>query len=260
MPLFKYCKKEHNIKTSSGIFLGTLDLYKEIENHEIADTGEGQFFFNIKFERNTKIDLDIANLIFHGVARFGEGKRVFLPGYVNAKVKNIKINKITDEYVEIECAESEIHRTIQNSFIFCMSDQDEPKKVFDGYDDFWSIPDHKISQFASKISRLLIENLEINDIKLQPNSKIIKLRDINIRFEHGRVRYESRNLVFNDQIEYNRNRIIDTLTNIPFIKPEKFKNENEYRFVFYVSDHEKYIEPKLKSILLPNNIFSNIVA
>jgi hypothetical protein len=262
MRLYKFCKPEHNAIRSHQLLVGSLQYYRSIENEEIADKGEGSYKFNIQFSDQIKIDIEIANLLFDGAIGYGNNHNFRIPGSFSAHVKHLEIGSVSDDFVIINKAEVQIDRVFPNIFIFCMSIQPEnSKNPFQGYSDEWSIPIQNANEFARIISMLIQENIRFSDIghQITENNPISSLNRIQVAWQHKPVIYRDRDIIYNKDNLYNKDSLIETVINIPFVKPKKFSSENEYRFAFQIQDGTHVFPPISERIFLPLNHLNRIL-
>jgi len=257
MQLVKFCKPEHNIHRGAKLKIGTLHGYRAIENPELRDEAEGKYEFTIDFPEEIELDRRWTNLLLQSAMAFGNTDDVpRFPGTFSAYVEKLHFVRQTATSVVLKDTTVKINRGVNDCLVFCMSLlKNVEAKLFEQYEDHWAFPEDKANTFAMRLANLIMNQAKLADFddsisaSHSPNS--IKNLILNVR--HRKVIYRERHLVITEQNRPSYEELIETLLNIPFIKPpEPFSKEEEYRFVFELQDEQRIFPPKNPILLTLN--------
>ena len=252
MKLVKACRAEHNVRNGSRIQLGTLSYYRQISKEELRDEGEGTHEITLDIHENCKIPTPIFNAIGGGALVIGhpDSQEIF-PYLAQAKLDRVRIASTSTTHVEIESAKALIERRHPDGWIFCMSMLEQTdEKIFDGYDDKWSIPYVNAQKFADAIADAFAKQLHLKEnyttwlppvfaSDLQGNGKL----DAFIEVQHMPVLYGDRTFEIRNDDPAILKRALDQVTNMAFTKPPSFSQEREYRFLLTVHARADHMPP-----------------
>lgn len=251
MFLVKSCKEKHNIFNSKNLRIGTLLEYRETESEQIADKEEG--FFNINLEiKNKFVDIDLFNAINTSHNSFYKINGTdFQLHYFHENTAKIDFNGVYN-WVNF------------NRFIFCLSkleQHEDSTSIFPDYDDYWFINYFTREKLIRSIESALLQEVIIN---IQNGNQIFdkKVNDFNnltIKSHFQEIIYSSRTLCINNQnIDSMKSNILGLFNDIKFIKPEKYKPENEFRIVFDFYEDDIFLSPIVKNLIIPDS-FSHLI-
>lgn len=263
MMIVKYCKPEHNAHSGSRLLVGNLEKYKNIENDELVDSGEGTFKFSIEFLEGAELSTDWANLLFQGQFSFGDTPtNIRFPGRIAVHVEDIRIAYVSADRVVFEHAKAEIEYSAPNALIFCTSiSEGDPRTTcpFEGYSDYWRIGADQISldQFAGRLGSAILQQMCLDSIDSDiSNFRISDLKNLNLNVRHDRVKYVDRNLVIEKDTPQDAGKLIETYLDVPFCKPKSYSPEREYRFVFTLHNGNRIFPVKNKDLFLDLNLLT----
>ena len=262
MQLFKFCKPEHNINKGAKLQIGTLYGYRKIENLELRDEHEGVYHFTIDFPQEITLDRQWSNLLFQGAINFGgRDETPRLPGDMNAEITKLHVVAQTGNHVIVKDTSVKITRNINNCLIFCMSLLDAPEaKPFEGYNDHWSVALQNTNDFSQRLGSLIFQqaNLSLFEGLGLSDHTPASLRRLGIHVRHKKVTYRDRHIVITKDNIPKYEEILETLSDIAFVKPERFNKESEYRFIFELNDGRRSFSPKTENLLLTLNPFFDL--
>ncbi|MCF6764017.1 hypothetical protein [Pseudomonas fragi] len=254
MLLGKSCKKEHNIKNGT-LKLGTLHEYRTTETEEIADKNEGMLTFNLIFDGIVEIDAIWLNTITNGaIALDSNEPSIQLPGKLHAHIKKMHVLYQDNNIMTIRDSEVIIQREALNSFIFCMSSIRKMRdcaEIFKGYDDYWYLMNSRAQRFGVTLGGMLLDKIKNdhrNEINILPNGTDID--NLKIHMEHSHIKYTPREIHITNSSTYKAIDFIKHMKSMAFIKPAKFKPEQEYRFNYTITSNGTIIQPTVKSLYL----------
>ena len=257
MQLVKFCKPEHNIHRGAKLKIGTLHGYRSIENPEIRDEAEGKYEFTIDFPEEIELDRKWINLLFQGSIAFGNTEDIpRFPGTYSTHVEKLNLVNQKANSVVLKNTTVKIERGVNDCLVFCMSLLPKvEEKLFEQYEDNWSFPHQKAHTFAMRLGNLIFTQAKLAsfDASISSSHSPSSIRNLGINITHREVIYQKRHLVITKHDMPTYEKMIETLSNIPFIKPpDPFAKEKEYRFVFDLQDELKIFPPK-ESLLLTLN-------
>ena len=220
-PLFKLCPLQYDItKGCNTLRIGTLWGFREEENELLRDAGEGEFEFKIRFPRLTPVSNE-----WMSEFEFDAG------GTAHIEKMTIKNGNISVEGVTLK-------GSANNCWIFCVSLSDSTAgNISEAHDSKWMIPENKILEFGNFLGALLWSKVSIND--LPPDLvKKYTFQELNeglgMHVEMRAVDYTDREVLIEDESHYPVEKVRELKSSIPFIKPRKFREEQEFRFAFWL--------------------------
>lgn len=251
MFLVKSCKEKHNIFNSKNLRIGTLLEYRETESEQIADKEEGFFTINLEIQ-NKFVDIDLFNEI-------NSSKNSFY----NVKGNDLKIYYSHEDKVKIDF--KAVYNWVNfNRFIFCLSkveQHEDSTSIFPDYDDYWFINYFTREKLIKSIESALLQEVIIN---IQNGIQIFQeqvtdLNNLTIKSHFQEIIYSTRTLCINNEnIDSMKSNILGLFDDIKFIKPEKYKPENEFRIVFDFYEDDIFLSPIVKNIIIPDS-FSHLI-
>lgn len=262
MQLFKFCKPEHNISRCSTLQLGTLFGYRHIENAELRDEHEGRYEMTVEFPGEISLEPRWCNLLFQGAMGFGRTPEVpRFPGELSMNVERFNVVRNDGENLVVRDTSVKITRSVPNSLIFCMSLlPTAERKPFEQYTDHWSIPLASADEFAKRIARLVFEQGKLAIFEgasefLTPAAA----QAVTLSGRHKPVIYRDRVLRVTNESRPSYEDLLQTMIDIPFVKPTRFAKENEYRFVFDLNDGGRIFPPHKQNLLLSLNALAPVL-
>lgn len=239
-PVFaKFCAEKYNIKSGCNtVRLGTLYGYRTIENELLRDNGEGTFSYALEFPDYLEASPEwLDSFEFGGGGGLHIGAMKVDNGRV--KVKNLNLSGST-----------------HNCWIYCISKSIESAgSITDAHADKWTIEADKVSGFANYIGSVLWSELTFQDLPPDLTEKY-SLQEIQQRLslnvEIREVEYVDRFVLIKDPKEFTISDMEMLRDKVAFIKPVKFKDEQEVRIAFWLMFDGKKISivDKPKSISL----------
>ena len=216
--LVKFCKPEHNIlDRCHTIRLGTFEYYRDMDpSFAIADATEGSELVDIdSLDTSTASRESLAALAGSGA----------LAAQSFCKIENIRLNVI-----------------FPNCYIWCCSRLPDPITAEQGpkfdaaYTSFYKISDER--RFGEHLGSLLMTNITRTSfaepaLDILDRLSIAEMGELQlVRFQHD-VLYVEQKLSTIDEGNLNAYaREIPPLLRPLFVKPNKYANDREYRFVF----------------------------
>ncbi|HAS1199271.1 TPA: hypothetical protein I3816_004014 [Enterobacter cloacae] len=249
----KSCERKFNVKYCKTLFVGTLNYYRSTEDESIKDEHEGKFsqYINI-----TDIDLpcDYMNLLVN-VANSSN--------YVNSGSMVSRPSKYGPEYVNLSIGGFTNIIEIKNKFIFCLSLKNDPSlkiEHFDKHDDYWYFSVESLSDFCKDVATNLIKKIKEESVHRKIFEEDYSTKKLKIECIGFQVLYRDRVInLTNKDFQENPLLAIRLMQSIVFIKPEKYKPEQEFRICFEVYDGDKILTPSVKGLVIPVTSISDIV-
>lgn len=213
--LVKFCKKKHNILDKCRtIRFGTFEYYRKLDpSFAIADETEGKDSLEIN-------SVNTSNASPEAIAALAPINPVS-----NIKISNIRLNV-----------------TFPNCYIWCCTRLREPVTADHGsrfdpeYDSFYKIPN--ATRFAEYLLSLLMTNITRTAFKDCAREKVDQLSiaemgKISLTVFHNEVMYvdEKISTIEDGQLNPYIRQIPQSLRTV-FVKPSKYFDDREYRFVF----------------------------
>lgn len=255
MLLTKSCHSKDHIKKRKTIKLATLDHYRKTEIQQIADKDEGRITFDIFIDTITEVHTKWFNTIMSGSMTFSddpEYEAVRFPGSTKITCKNLSIVSTGIPVTVISKADIHIEREAPDSLIFCMSQARETsdcRNIFPDYDSEWHIRETSKHDFAMEIFKSLIETLRTPARGgLIPTD--IPLEELGLICNHAPVIYAPRSIHITQHSSLKLETILEHMETMAYLKPEKFKIEQEYRFVFFITHKNEYLALRKDSVIL----------
>lgn len=259
--LIKFCREPHLPRQSNSLLIGNLEKFRDLENKEIEDAGEGTFDFSIEFSKGATIPTAWANLIFQGSFAFGDtSNSIRLPGSISAFAEYLDIEKVSGGEVTFREARATINYSSLNSFLFCCSigHTSDPmeENPFEGYDSCWQVADSDSSlhDFSQRVASLIHQQVTLENLEGRLDGlQLAKLGQFSVQLRHGPVNYMPRELCITQETEKDFDKLVGTYLNTPFCKPLSYSSEREYRFLFSITVGDRAISVKNKDLLLELN-------
>lgn len=262
MPLFKFCKSEHNIHRGAQVHVGTLFKYRHIENPELRDEAEGKYTFRITFPRPIELDRRWATLLLQGAIAFGDADNIpRFPGSYKTHVEKLHIVEHRGDSVVVEDTRIQIERDVPNCLMLCMSVFPSAEtNPFRQYTDNWSIPDHLANEFGRRLGSLIFQQAKLAsfDESLIRAHSAATVATLSLNVRHQRVVYRDREMIITPESRPSFEELVKVLSDIAFVKPTKHSPEQEYRFVFELTDGRRIFPPKVDHVLLNPNVLTSL--
>lgn len=216
--LTKYCSKDHNIRAGcNSLRIGTLYGFREEENALLRDEGEGSFSYRISFPDYTPVPDSWVNEFSTIVGT------AFEPDM-----------KITDGQAHIKSLT--IDGGEPNAWIYCtsMGISNVSGSLSTAHTDSWNFPMESAKNFLELLIFSLSKTSTLEDIPEHERNVISFgqfLNEFKLEGKMGPVEYVDRNLSISSVQEFPISEIKKLKERIPFMKPKRFKDENEFRMV-----------------------------
>jgi hypothetical protein len=257
MQLIKFCHPDHNINRGAKLQIGTLYGYRNIEKTELRDEAEGQYEFTIEFPEEIELDRRWTNLLFQSLFAFGKSDDTpRFPGSFSADIVKINIVRQIGDTVVVKDTTVRVNRSVNNSLIFCMSlFETAESNPFQNYKDHWAFGEESANEFARRLGNLIFQQAKLSTFETSVLETLspATVNALSIRVQHKKIRYGDRRLRITNQSKPSYEELLEILSDISFIKPGRFKKENEYRFVFDLHDGQRLFPPKQQNLLLTLN-------
>jgi len=262
MPLFKFCKPEHNLHRGAKLQVGTLYKYRQIEDPGLRDEHEGKYRFHVTFPRPIELDRRWTNLLLQGAVAFGDASDVpRFPGSFQTYIEKLHVIETKPNSVVVEGTRIQVERDVPNCLMLCMSAfPDAGCNPFPQYSDSWSFPEHLANEFSRRLGSLIYQQAKLSSfadsiLKLHSPATVTAL-SLNVRQQ--RVIYRDREITITPESRPSFEELIKIFSDIAFVKPTKYSSEQEHRFVFELSDGRHMFEPKVDHLLLNPNVLTSI--
>lgn len=230
--LVKFCRPEHNLSDGCRtIRIGTLDFYRELDpKFMIADPTEGLESTVVRSLSMETATRDAADAI----------KRVVRLPYV--EVHNIAFRN-----------------TFPNSYVWCCSRLPDGAFPITGsrfdsmYESSYEVTDDR--HFADHLAALILKHVRRRNFSETVQSKIddlpvFGLRDINLFWKYREVLYvDQKTSVVEEGRLHPHVADIEAAFRPVFVKPNKFIDDREYRFLFWFEHPQLGILPVAKQPL-----------
>lgn len=243
MRVVKFSSKQHNFTRSRSLRLHTLNWYRETENAEIKDAGEGTFRIRLQFLERVRLSRASASALLQGASFFGSDPRYLVPGNVTALLDTLQF-KVERDHVVFERAGCDLFYQPPNGFVFCaaMSEAENAMQEngFEGYDDFWIVGrnEGELTVFCDGVARRL--EAQFHPDLAHPIQNVVprdRMRNIRVEWRRAKIAYGERVWRVTGQVPDDPSYFCQAYLKVPFIKPERYRHENEYSFAFtYVSE------------------------
>lgn len=220
--LFKFCPAKYNIMNGcNSLRIGTLWGFRKEENDLLRDEGEGEFEFKIAFPELTPV-----SQAWISEFEIGAGGSA-----------HIEEMQISGEKVEIKGAT--LKGSTHNCWIFCVSLSERAVgNVSEAHDSKWMIPEGQIQEFGKFIGSLLWNNISVEDLPsyLVQNHSVQELHaGLALNVQAQSVEYIDRRIEIRSERDFPLEEIRERKNNIAFMKPKRFRAEQEFRFAFWIS-------------------------
>jgi len=216
--LYKFCSKKHNVGTGcNSLRVGTLWGFREEENALLKDEGEGAFLFHVDFGQHVEVQpLWLEQFKLEGGA---------------ANVKGLRTENGKTLISGFDFSGSAI-----NAWIYCVSEGKEAiGNVSLAHESKWSIVGKHVQDFGHYLGSLIWDSLTLSDLprNLVASCSIQDIQKyLSLNVGSGHVIYMDRNQVIGDPAQLGIEDIRQIIQRIPFLKPKRFFEEREFRFVF----------------------------
>jgi len=219
--LTKFCPPEFNIKKGCNtIRLGTLYNYRKEENEKLRDEGEGIFEYSVKFPELTEVSLD-------WISAFE------IEGDSSASISHLKLN---DGKISIH--EVSLSGSTHNCWVYCISKKAKNAgNITETHDDSWTIQADKLQSFANYVGSALFESIKLEDIPehLKSQYSLMEIQQkLSLNIEIRDINYTNRSIEIKKEQDFPVSEILKTRDSVAFIKPNKFKHEEEVRIAFWL--------------------------
>lgn len=262
MPLFKFCNPEHNIHRGAQVQVGTLFLYRGIENPDLRDEHEGKYSLHVMFPEPIELDRRWTNLLMQGMFAFGDTSDVpRFPGRYRASVEKFHIVEVKGNSVVVRDTRILIEREVLNCLMFCMSAfETAENNPFPEYTDNWSIPEQLATEFGRRLGSLIFQQVKLSsfDESLAKMHTAATITALSLNVRHQRVIYRDREIVITPVSRPSFDELVNVLSDIAFVKPKKYSAEQEYRFVFELGDGRNLYQPKIDRLLVNPNLLTSL--
>lgn len=253
MLLAKSCEKQFNIKNGT-LMLGTLNEYRETEDEQIGDKGEGKIQFNLQFDGDVTISKQWFNTLQPGGWQIGDVKPIYFPGYTTAHFHHVEIVDRDEHTVTLRNSSATIWREAPNCFVFCMSEIKKTHEcigIFPKYDDYWYVNSLNAKSFGVMIGRTLFDKIKSGrDSANHVIPANVDISNLKIHMRHELVKYTDRDLHVTNETAFTLDALTDHLRDMAFLKPVRFKKEREYRFHYTILSNNKIIQPLFKQLVI----------
>ncbi|MHA0960718.1 hypothetical protein [Enterobacter cancerogenus] len=249
MYLVKSCKQKDNILERRTIRIGSLEEYRNTEEAQIADDGEGSILLTFDL-KNIHMPFELLKIL----QMYNDGESTY-------NIISSRHNGMSAFYSEcafLEEFKAQTSLIKHNRFAFCISKLLNPnlaKGIFPDYDDYWHLRYEKIQTFAKLLG------MEINnEIKrrLDEGEKVftsnINSDELSIAWHVEEIDYTERHTIVDNRYFYcNYDKLINALANSHLIKPKDFSHENEVRFVYDAYYKGTLLKPLINSLIVDAN-------
>ncbi|MBP2841164.1 hypothetical protein [Pseudomonas sp. PNP] len=254
MLLAKSCKKEHNIK-NGNIRLGTLYEYRSIENDELVDKREGMLDFFLRFRGQVEVPTQWFCTISE--MAIGDFRPIKLPGRQSSNFIKLTLVSQNDTTVILRDSLAIFSHESPNCFIFCVSRVRKTRDcvgIFNGYDDYWFLNETRAYSFSLNLATTLLEYIrQQHTEKNYIVPKDTDMTSLEVLVENRPVEYLGRDVELYGNVALPLEKFAEKIRNMSFLKPEKHRNEMEYRFSFTLISKGRIVEPIVKSVFLDSS-------
>lgn len=245
MFLVKSCHNKDNVLNSKTIKIGTLLEYREIESQQIVDKEEG--FYNLSIDIEGKaLSIDTFNLLSSA-----DHALIKLNGSFHIRGIEPLFNYTVVDYKAVSNIES------LNRFIFCISKlakYEDSTSLFKDYDSYWFLDFSDKEYFIKSLEKSLFKEVKALIEKGEKvfNKKEINIKKLKIKSYFQEIIYTDREYkINNDNLKIIKNDLSEIFKNIKFIKPSRFKKEQELRIIFDFYENNELLAPIKKFIIIP---------
>ncbi len=172
--------------------------------------------------------------------------------------------RVEEEAVVVRDSKVVIEREAINSFIFCMSiGEREMASPFDGYDDKWVVSENSVEAFAKTLGQCLLRQTRFSEYASDPLSAVFldNVDKVQVSMRLGQVKYIGRDLRVTNETAQDFDRIMSSILDVPFCKPEGqgYEAENEFRIIFDISCAGVILEPQVEFKVLNLNVLNGLM-
>lgn len=224
--LRKYCERKFNINVSRFLRIGNLYSFREIEDEHLKDHEEGVFKFS--FESIPQGYFHVPRTVWNEIQRSGYTRTITgIPGPDGVGSPH-HLSLANGSSIELQ---------VPNSWIFCVSFETSSVAGAIGrrYEDYWQFDTRMtgwLSEFLANQINLNLKPKHIDPIVFDKLNFWEVRTSFQIRRLVGEVQYQDRTIPIADINSLGSQAIEQASKMANFIKPEKFSEERELRFVF----------------------------
>ncbi|RON66636.1 hypothetical protein BK669_00565 [Pseudomonas fluorescens] len=262
MFLLKKCFSEHNIKTGSKLKLGTLYEYRETERTDLVDHQEGTFTFEVKINGTVTLDRKWHNTLFRGLC-VGDDNGVQIPSNTHIHATNYDYIGHSENTVTLRDTLATIEKNEENSFIFCMSlikEKNEHVNFFQNYNDQWFVAYENFETAGHLIGQSLLLEILLQYKKGTPViPKEFCNNDLRVRVLANKVTYQPRTIsISNNDNMTELQQLLNSLQEVAFTKPSRFKLEQEFRYQFLLLSNGQIVTPTVRELLVDATLIKDL--
>lgn len=253
MYFVKSCEKRFNVKNCKTLFIGTLNYYRNTEDETIKDEHEGKFsqYINIV---DMNMPIDYFNSLINTTGSINS---------TNTGVLHTQPSTAGADYILVTCQGFTNFIELRNKFVYCLSiKSDHTKKVqhFEYHDDYWYFSGENFNEFCEDVTY----NLGMQIIETSLTQKIFEedytTNNLKINVRGFEVVYRDRVINITNEVLLKEPKLaLELMKSIVFLKPEKYKPEQEYRLCFEVYDGDKMLTPIVDGLVIPVTSLQNFV-
>lgn len=253
MYFVKSCEKRFNVKNCKTLFIGTLNYYRKTEDETIKDEYEGNFYQCINI-----IDVDMPVDYFNALVNVTNSINS-----INTGMLHTRPSARGRDYILVTCQGFTNIIELKNKFVYCLSlKADHAQKIlhFENHDDYWYFSGEYFNEFCEDVAF----NLGMQIKKISLTEKLFEedymTNNLSIRVQGFEVMYRDRVInITNEVLQKYPTLAIELMKSIVFLKPEKYKSEQEYRLCFEVYDGEKLLTPIVEGLVIPVSSIQSFV-
>ncbi|HHT3262558.1 TPA: hypothetical protein ACTYUA_000905 [Enterobacter hormaechei] len=251
----KNCEKRFNTKQCGTVNIGTLELYRETGEEQIADVEEGFFSLSVDFN-----DIDVQKKLAHYLTNRHLGVASLNIEAIGGKSKSL----ISEEMDHFSVYKVHFKWVYHNRFVFsisCFNDPTEASGLFPKYDDLWFIRKENMNKALEIIRDETINHVcDLLRKGKNPFKSHVTIDPIETNCTLKGIDYRQRKIIYNNA-EYERDPdfIHSIHERIPFIKPSTYSNEKEYRFIIDFFQNGVFLEPKEKFLIISTPSLTGLI-
>jgi hypothetical protein len=117
---------------------------------------------------------------------------------------------------------------------------------FAQYTDSWAIPDDRTAEFAQRLAGLIFEQAKLTTFgdSILTKHSAATVRALSLKGRHQRVIYRDREIMVTPESQPSFDELVKVLEDVAFVKPKQYSPEQEYRFVFELTDGQTIFQPR----------------
>jgi hypothetical protein len=178
------------------------------------------------------------------ITRAGQSGIARWPGPVNFSMKNSNMEFLGDGKIKFH-GNLEITHTYPNAYIFCVTalDNDEPvpdpSTIDKSYNSYYEFKPESLNSLVELLGNLLHQSLKYQDICFdhlqRPLPLSIPMQETGVSINHRQVDYfDERKHILMSPSDFEINSLENRYQHVIFEKSNKYTDDKEYRFVFFV--------------------------